>query len=228
MYLITSDSHFGHENIVKYERNDMFDTVELHDDTILSLWEKWFHMLRSPTDTFYFLGDLCGQSLTHVESVVSRLEPIMRSVPCRKVMVRGNHDKGIKLDLLSRLFDEVQDYPLFISNRIVLSHYPQAVYYSQVNVHGHTHGMDLYDDNHVCASIHVARYRAITQRDVESTLGKVGKWNTRFLYEPWAQDYRLTQKHRSAIADSEGRIDLSASRISYMLQNNLINTSRCK
>lgn len=221
MYLITSDPHFGHENILLHERSSMFDSIELHDDTITSLWEKWLKRLRKPTDTFYFLGDLCFSD--SLGRTIDRLEPIMRSSACRKVMVRGNHDKDIPSSALLRLFDEVHDYPIFISNRVVLSHYPQAVYRSQVNIHGHTHGMDLCDANHLCASIHVARYCAVEEKDVSSALSKVGKWNTRYLYEPWAQDYRLTQKHRDAIADADGRIDLSASRISHMLQNSLIN-----
>lgn len=223
MYLITSDSHFGHKDIVKRERSTRFDDdIQLHDNTILSLWEKWARKLKSPWDTFYFLGDLCAPD--KVEESVAKVAEVLAKSPCRKVMVRGNHDKKINTDLLLTAFDEVSDYPIFISNRIVLSHYPQAVYRSQVNIHGHTHGMDLYDNNHICASIHVAKYKPITEKDIVGTLGKVGKWDTHFLYEPWAQDYRLTQGHIDAIADADGRIDLSASRINHMTKAKITST----
>jgi calcineurin-like phosphoesterase family protein len=215
MYLITSDSHFFDASIVKHERRTKFDSVQEHDGFILKRWKKWLSRLKED-DTFYFLGDLCGRDME--SETFDLLEDIMVTSPCNKVIIHGNHDKkkGNQCDLL---FDEVYDYPIYISNRVVLSHYPCAVYDSQINVHGHTHGMKLCGNNHLCASIHVNNYNAVTENAINSALGKIDPWCTKFLYEPWAEDYQLTQPHLDAIAASNGKIDLSASRLSYFLQH---------
>lgn len=215
MYLITSDSHFGDASIIGHERFSKFSNISDHDETMFCLWEKWIGKLKKD-DTFFFLGDFCENDMELYYA--SWLSSMMESYPCKKVMVRGNHDKKIDKRLLLSMFDEVYDYPIFISNRIVLSHFPQAVYSSQVNVHGHTHGMKLADKNHICASVHVHNYNPVSEQEVNSTIGKVDKWCTRYLYEPWASDYVLTQKHKDAVADENGRIDLSASRISHMIR----------
>lgn len=216
MYLITSDSHFMHDGILKFERADKFVDIKAHDDYILSLWEKWLTGL-SEKDTFYFLGDLCstGRENTVVYDMV---EKVFAESPARKVMIRGNHDRKIPADVLCDVFDDVYDYPIYISDRVVLSHYPCAVYGSQLNVHGHTHGMKLYDKNHLCASIHVNRYKSVTSKDVASHLGKCDNWDTHFLYEPWAADYQVTQKRLDLVCDADNRIDLSASRLYHVLQ----------
>ena len=216
MFLAISDTHFGHENILKFERKNWFKDMEEHDEKLLAIWEKCLHKLGKD-DTFYFLGDFCtpGQEQKYIE----RLLLPMHEASCNKVMIMGNHDKRIDKKLLYGLFDEIYDYPVYISHRVVLSHFPCAVYPSQVNVHGHTHGMKIYGNNHVCASIHVNNYNPVSSKIVESALGKVANWNTKFLYEPWARDYQLVQHHDDAIADADGRIDLSASRVMMQLKS---------
>ena len=77
--------------------------------------------------------------------------------------------------------------------------------------------MELCDLNHMCASIHVSKYLPVTSKAVESRVGKVDAWCTKFLYEPWAAGYKLTQPHDDIIADANRRIDLSASRLNYNL-----------
>ncbi len=214
MYAIISDTHFGHENILKFERKNRFRDIQEHDEVILAAWERCVKSLRKG-DTFYFLGDFCAAG--REKEYANRLLSCMEQSACRKVMVMGNHDRSIDKELLTRLFDEVYDYPIYISHRVVLSHFPCAVYNSQVNVHGHTHGMELCDLNHMCASIHVNKYLPMTGKSVESRVGKVDNWCTKFLYEPWAADYKLTQPHDDVIVDANHRIDLSASRLNYNL-----------
>lgn len=216
MFLAISDTHFGHENILKFERKNLFKNIEEHDEKLIAIWEKCLHKLGKD-DTFYFLGDFCtpGQEQKYIE----RLLLPMHEASCHKVMIMGNHDNKIDKELLYGLFDEIYDYPIYISHRVVLSHFPCAVYPSQVNVHGHTHGMKIYGNNHVCASIHVNNYNPVSSKIVESALGKVANWNTKFLYEPWAEDYQLVQRHDDTIADADGRIDLSASRVMMHLKS---------
>lgn len=212
MYLISSDWHLGDKSIIAHERSSRFDDIEAHDYRIIELLDKWLDKLKAD-DTFWFLGDFCERDMH--DEYARRIAGVMRNHPCRKEMIRGNHDRDIPAETLLTMFDAVHDYPVWVSNRVVLSHFPCAVYDSQVNVHGHTHGMKVAGVNHICASLHVANYNAVSSQAVESALGKCDPWCAKFLYEPWAADYVLTQKHPDAIADKSGRIDLSASRVFY-------------
>lgn len=62
-----------------------------------------------------------------------------------KVLVLGNHDK--KSDYKD-IFDEIYDGPLFIADKILLSHEPIAGLPFCLNIHGHDHnGMEHYSDD---------------------------------------------------------------------------------
>lgn len=207
--VFTSDSHFGDEHIVEVERGGKFRDIADHDAYILSLWKRWIEQLGDG-DTFYFLGDFCKTGLERIYA--DAVWRILCPSKCRKVVVFGNHDSPECRELLGGMFDEVYSYPTYLSNRLVVSHLPCATYPGQVNVHGHTHGMDIGDGRHVCASIHVAKYRPITNSEVDRCMHSSGKWCKRFLYEPWAKDYHMTQRRDDVVYDVDGRIDLSASR----------------
>lgn len=53
-----------------------------------------------------------------------------------KVLITGNHDSGVTT--YDGIFDEVYDGPLFINNKICLSHEPVDLEFG-VNIHGHVH-----------------------------------------------------------------------------------------
>ena len=53
-----------------------------------------------------------------------------------KVLITGNHDKGAST--YEPYFDEVYNGPLFISNKILLSHEPIDIPFAY-NIHGHSH-----------------------------------------------------------------------------------------
>lgn len=55
-----------------------------------------------------------------------------------KVLIMGNHDKGKINYTFHNLFDEVYEGPLFIGERILLSHEPVPLPFA-VNIHGHCH-----------------------------------------------------------------------------------------
>lgn len=217
-YLITSDLHLNHSNcdgkfgILSFERGNKFSTIQEHDEYIVSLLEKWLKKLEKD-DTFYFLGDFGRPD----SQTLNELVRIMDTAECHTVAVRGNHDHEEETKVLKTLFDEVYDYPIWINNRVVLSHYPCNVWKDQLNIHGHLHGAVLDSDNHLCASIHVANYQPISNHHVEAHLGRLSKYDRSFLWEPWADKYCFTQSKNDAIYDKDGRIDLSASRALHRL-----------
>lgn len=213
-WMCTSDWHLNHCNdantggILKFERGNKFDTIQEHDRYVVDLVRQWLRKLHKD-DTFYFLGDF-GRPTS---DIFYELLYIFNTAKCRKVAIRGNHDHEAETAQLKQLFDEVYDYPIWISHRVVLSHFPCAVWKDQLNIHGHLHGSILDSPNYLCASLHVANYQSVNNHIVNGYLGRLPKYNRRFLWEPWADKYRFTQKKEDIVYDKDKLIDLSASRI---------------
>lgn len=213
-FLISSDWHFNHSNdkntggILKFERGDKFTTIQEHDKYIVELIRKWLKKLTKD-DIFYFLGDFGRPT----NETIAELGAIFGEARCKTVAIRGNHDHESETAQLKQLFDKVYDYPIWISHRIVLSHFPCAVWKDQLNIHGHLHSSTLDSPNHLCASLHVANYQSINNHVADGRLGNLPKYNRRFLWEPWADKYRFTQKKEDVVYDKDRKIDLSASRL---------------
>lgn len=217
MNYFASDFHFNHwkewtndkgekqgRGIISFERTQ-FKTIQEHDDYLINMINDWANKWAEGS-TFWFLGD--WGSLDYLD-VINTLQS--NGITCN--FIRGNHDKDEDMSTFAEYFDTVYPFPVFISQKIVLSHFPVAVYQDMINVHGHTHGSKLVDPNHICASIHVAGYQPITDKQIAATFSKIPKFNRRFLYEPYAADYVFTQPKEDVIRDKDGRIDLSASRV---------------
>lgn len=214
-FIITSDWHFGHANdmntkgILAFERGKKFNTIQEHDKYITECIEKWLHKL-APEDTFYFLGDFGRPD----SKTFSELVRIFVEAKCHKVAIRGNHDHETETGIMQTLFDEVYDYPIYISDRIILSHRPHVeMDQSVLNISGHLHGSTLNLPNYMCASIHVNGYKPITSQQTQGKLGSLPKRDIRFLWEWFAPYYKFTQKKEDVVYDKDGNIDLAASRV---------------
>ena len=129
----------------------------------------------------------------------------------------GNHDKRPRKEYLG-YFAEVYDYPLYISNRVVLSHYPIPVTEGTLNVHGHLHGSTLDSSNHFNISIHMVDYRPVHMNIINSMAGGLNKDNTRFLEEWYADQYLFTTDRKDIVTDEYGKIILDKS---FELRKNL-------
>src|SRR5437762_1961140 len=75
-----SDTHFGHKNILEYEKESRpFTSIEEMHEAII---ERWNSNIK-PSDIVYHLGDFCfGKK--HLE--------IAQSLNGKKRLVMGNHD----------------------------------------------------------------------------------------------------------------------------------------
>ena len=82
-------------------------------------------------DTIVILGDVGDSSY-------------MSLIKARKILVKGNHDKGNSI--YKHDFDEIYDGPLFISDKILLSHEPIDLPFA-LNIHGHCHGGSFWSAN---------------------------------------------------------------------------------
>ena len=149
---IISDTHFGHENILKFEPiNRPYKTIEEHDIKII---KQWNHYIK-PTDVVYHLGDI-GMKCTK-----TYMKDIFKQLNGTKILVRGNHDKYTDGSIYELGFSAIlQEAKLKIGKKTIikLSHYPyieaeldQLEYtprYPELRpakedmwlVHGHSHG----------------------------------------------------------------------------------------
>lgn len=218
-YAILSDTHFAHKHMLDFERarGARFSSIEQHDEFMCRLWEDTAKKLgRQKTDTdFYFLGDLGRPS----QEIHEHLIEVRASNPSvRFVWILGNHDSQETVSEYKDIFDEVEDNPVWISHRVLLSHRPQIVWPGQVNVHGHTHAATLNDPRFLCASVAQANFMPITDKYVASVLGKMDPPDYRFLWEPWADMYKFDKYKTDVVKDKCGNIDLAASRVLQYIQ----------
>lgn len=178
--MITADSHFGHLNIRKHVP---MRCEALGDDQDLALAEKWNSVVCDETDIFH-LGDFSFKC-DDIESVIDRLNG-------RKYLLRGNHDRSPKTHLAAG-FLEVIDFPekglpaYLVAEvdgiKILFSHYPivsdgydhtQWKYLAEiferencdVNIHGHTHDMEIDSDKCICACVEKTDFKPIKLGDL--------------------------------------------------------------
>jgi len=82
MRYFTSDTHFGHTNIIKYCNRPFKDAGEM-DRFIITEWNK----IVTPDDTVYHMGDVAFTS-------PERLKHILANLNGYKILVLGNHDRA--------------------------------------------------------------------------------------------------------------------------------------
>lgn len=203
MQYFISDTHFQHFNILDFERGDKFKTVEEHDNFIMSLIESKV----KKEDTIYHLGDF-------VFGEPSEFLDRWKKLPCRKVLILGNHDKYEKL---LPYFDEISRVPIFLARNILLSHEPERVSPYVLNVHGHLHYSYLDSPNHLNANIYMTNYKLLTFKEIESLAGKLPPKNDNFMFEWYnAQEHLqvfLTNKNETdKVLDENNKIDFEATK----------------
>ena len=133
MIYFTSDTHFGHHNIIKY-CDRPFDNVHIMDQIIIDN----INNVVSVDDTLYILGDFCFKG--------GKPEQYLSRIVCQDIhLVLGNHDRrsDFKNDLQG--FSSVQEVEevIYCNQRIYLSHYPHRSWPSSHKgswmLYGHVH-----------------------------------------------------------------------------------------
>lgn len=146
MKYFTSDTHFGHANVIKYS-NRPFTSVEEMNEKLIENWNDTVH----PNDEIYHLGDFGFMPEAKIDKILQRLNR-------RKYLVFGNHDKAIrKSKLLREHFvyssDKMEVYLKSggldtTSFFTVLDHYAHLVWnkshHGSFQLHGHSHGQLKY------------------------------------------------------------------------------------
>lgn len=146
----TSDTHFGHGNILKYcNRPFMTDdekkqakldpkfrvsreTIEIMDNTMIDN----INAVVKSNDTLYHLGDFCFSDYNAARRYRDRIN-------CKNIiLIWGNHDHHSIRSLFSNCFD--QTMVEVDGKRMWLNHYPQLSWDGSFRgawmLHGHVHG----------------------------------------------------------------------------------------
>ena len=136
---ITSDPHFGHKNIIKYNpKYRQFSSIDEMDSSMMSSWNS----LVKPEDLVYILGDFAFHKPGKATEVAMQLNG-------RKILITGNHDydmKLVKYKPFIECFEEITNYKeiKFNGHKICMMHYPicewHNCHHGSIMLHGHLHG----------------------------------------------------------------------------------------
>lgn len=133
-YWFISDTHFQHENILKFSPSP-FKSIEERDETLIDNWNS----LVKPGDIVYHLGDVFFGSKESFKKLWSRLKGSKR-------LIVGNHDD---IEFLSNggFFKKTYMWRVWNDRPLLFTHVPinedcihdRVIQAGGVNVHGHTH-----------------------------------------------------------------------------------------
>lgn len=209
MKYFVGDPHFSHKNITIFSR-DRFKNVQEHDDYLEFLFNKWSLKLNKESDAeLWVLGDWFNTDYLWV----------MQYFDCDTYFVYGNHDKAEDQKKFEKYFTKVYRYPLYISDKICVSHVPQAVFDDQINVYAHLHGNIIDKPNYISSCLEVNNYELLTEKKVLSLFSKMPKYNRRHLHAPYTEDEKvLIRPQNDLVLKPNGHIDLSAMRAIKFLE----------
>ena len=150
MRYFIADTHFNHENIIKY-CNRPFENVKEMNEYIITKWNS----VVTKNDIVYHLGDVGFGTREELKNLVSRLNGT-------KILIRGNHDFRRGVNGWKKVgFVEVYRKRLILDN-LILTHEPIEVEENFINVFGHIHDKPLdakfNKENHICVSCDVIDY----------------------------------------------------------------------
>lgn len=126
-----SDTHFGHNNIIRYD-NRPFGSAEEMDKVLIGNWNN----VVTDDDTVYILGDISWHQEFETKNILNQLNG-------HKILVKGNHDQVV--NKIPYCFDKIANYLEIKDNgrKVILSHYPIMFWNNQfhdsIHLYGHVH-----------------------------------------------------------------------------------------
>ena len=131
----TSDTHFGHSNIIKYCQRP-FNSAEHMDKVLINNWNE----VVSPQDIVFHLGDFCFGSDKEWIKILQRLNGT-------KYLILGNHDlkKIVNSNQIKDYFADInmQMRVVVDKQKMLLNHYPflcfEGGYQNVWQLFGHVH-----------------------------------------------------------------------------------------
>ncbi len=141
----TSDLHFGHENVIRFD-NRPFETVDEMDAELIRRWNAKVNR----GDLVYVLGDMVWKTKN------GTAEDLIHNLNGQIILIRGNHDRFLSNAKAKNGLAAVKDYDEInvtledgTARRCVLSHYFIPLYNGHrnggIHLHGHSHFTDEAD-----------------------------------------------------------------------------------
>jgi calcineurin-like phosphoesterase family protein len=154
----TSDTHFGHANIINYSKRPFASVAEM-DGALVANWNA----VVRPDDDIWHLGDFCFRSTRTPESYLRRLTG-------RVHLVWGNHDgqetKGMAGLASSQPYAEIT----IDGTRLVLFHYAMRVWnrshQGSLHLYGHSHASLPGDRQSLDVGVDCFDYRPVSLDDI--------------------------------------------------------------
>ena len=154
----TSDTHFGHSNIIPYCR-PQFSSVEEMEETII---DRWNAVVRKD-DRVYHLGDFAWKP-ADAKRVRHRLNGTIR-------LIVGNHD-DIPALAAAGLFQRIYLWRQFREHGFTASHIPMRLdqlRHGSKNLHGHVHGnLEGLEDFHRDMSVESTGFQPVHLDEIAS------------------------------------------------------------
>ena len=142
MIYFTADTHYGHENVIRYE-NRPFQAAGEMDEALVENWNRRV----SPEDEIYILGDFTLKGSEAANTLLERLQG-------HKHLIRGNHDGYVdRASFRREHFLWIKDYyELQYRGRwFILCHYPLLSWNGMgrgaFQLHGHQHNGPHYNED---------------------------------------------------------------------------------
>ncbi len=151
---VTSDSHFNHENILKFtdgktgkKIRDFSDVTEMNEIMI----QRW-NSVVSPQDKIYHLGDVFFGSEESANAILKALNG-------HKRLVVGNHD-NLKSKVLHMNFEKISMWRKL--DNFLMTHVPvhpstlgenRFTGRQMINIHGHVHQNPSPDGPYKCVCV---------------------------------------------------------------------------
>ncbi len=142
-YAVTADTHFGHQNVIKY-CNRPWTTAADMDDALIDNWNS----VCDHDTVVYHLGDVMFGRPTNVMRIISRLRF------SHLYVIKGNHEKTFCEWYRSAKPSNITLFNSYLETRIdgydfTLCHYAMKVWnrhhHGAMHLYGHSHG-SLPDD----------------------------------------------------------------------------------
>ena len=154
----TADTHFWHENLLKFKRADgspvrSFNTLFEMNETIIQNWNR----VVKVEDRVYHLGDVTFQYDSAFTSLMHRLNGFVDLIP-------GNHDKLKKDGFLNHFRKVHSGWKKFKEHNFTATHFPMMLGQlrgTEYNLHGHVHEKTLSDPHYISVSVEVRNYTPV-------------------------------------------------------------------
>ena len=161
---VISDTHFFHENIIRYCGRPFANATEMNE----ALIENWNSTVKGG-DIVYHLGDV---GMGHHAG----LDKVLRVLPGRKRLVLGKHDE-LGDGVLGRYFEKVTVWRTFRDEGLMFTHIPVHRWninekYAMVNIHGHIHEKLIDDPLYVNVCVEHTNYKPIAFEELKTWKSK--------------------------------------------------------